>query len=202
MPSGWRATGAKEAMARPPNRAGAWACGVLSRAAKKQSPFWCLCGIRPYQGKMADTLDALGISLPSVAEDCAQRHSATSTTPRSSPSSYISCLRRIGLVACPSRAAIVRWARCVFLSCARAISCALVQVWRDTGRPHDLGDRALDLLVDHRSFVHLDVVSTARTTRVRGLWGGVARVEWRKGEDQHIGHRPPCLLCGRVVCRP
>ena len=30
-------------MARPPNRAGAWACGVLSRAAEN-SPFWCLCG--------------------------------------------------------------------------------------------------------------------------------------------------------------
>ena len=96
-----------------------------------------------------------------------QRHSVTSTPPRSSPSSYISCLRRIGLVVCPSRAAIVRWARCVFLSCARAISCALVQVGRDAGRAHDLGDHALDLLVDHRSFVHLGaVVPTARTTRV------------------------------------
>ena len=91
----------------------------------------------------------------------------------------------------------------MFLSCARAISCALVQVGRDAGRAHDLGDHALDLLVDHRSFVHLDVVSTARTTtRVRGLWGGAARVEWRKGEDQHIGHTPPCLLSGRTVCRP
>ena len=91
----------------------------------------------------------------------------------------------------------------MFLSCARAIGGALVQVGRDTGRAHDLGDHELDLLVDHRSFVHLDVVSTARTTRVRGLCGGgVARVEWRKGEDQHIRHTPPSLLSGRVVCRP
>ena len=92
----------------------------------------------------------------------------------------------------------------MFLSCARAISCALVQVGRDAGRAHDLGDHALDLLVDHRSFVHLDVASTARTTRVfagSGLWGGAARVEWKKGEDQHIGHTPPCLLSGRIVCR-
>ena len=76
---------------------------------------------------------------------------------------------------CPSRAAIVRWARCVFLSCARAISCALVQVGRDVGRAHDLGDHALDLLVDHRSFVHLDVVSTARTTRVFAGSGEASR---------------------------
>ena len=89
----------------------------------------------------------------------------------------------------------------MFLSCARAISCALVQVGRDAGRAHDLGDHALDLLVDHRSFVHLDVVSTARTTRL-GLLGGVARVEWRKGEDKHIKNTLPCLLSGRIVCRP
>ena len=107
---------------------------------------------------MAGTIGALGISSPSAAESLRAEAQRYLDAAAQLAKYYISCLRRIGLVVCPSRAAIVRWARCVFLSCARAISCALVQVGRDAGRAHDLGDHALDLLVDHRSFVHLDVV--------------------------------------------